>query len=428
MRILLVDDEPIVLQGINTIIQKTECKDWAVVGQCTSGEEALTLFDTLRPDIIITDIRMNGGISGLELTQQIKKKDSDTLIILLTGYAYFDFARQAIKLGAFDYLLKPTCYSHIIDCLQRAQRELQQKREKQMAENLLNDNLENHRTRAREKFLIDLTKGLYPVDQDVDELCRSYNLQADSYLVLFIKYLQQCNALENDSKDKNIQIFAIKNFIAEFLSEDCRAVPVTIDSEHLFVVLLVSVDHDLDTLSRKIDSLSITASQVLNLRMWIGVSSPCSKAEELCVCYEQAEHCLTLANNTRSGLTFFSHLPLTNPEIVYSDNIIKALVYIQNHYQESLSLKAVADHVYLNIWYFSDLFKREVGKSFTDYVTELRINHAKELLKDRNKKLYQIAYEVGINEPAYFSQLFKKVTGQSPKEYRNSLSDSFVKK
>lgn len=112
-----------------------------------------------------------------------------------------------------------------------------------------------------------------------------------------------------------------------------------------------------------------------------------------------------------------------NSERTYSDNIKKALIYIQEHYQEEIDLKTVANYLYLNVWYFSSLFKREIGKSFTDYVAELRISRAKELLENSSLKLYQIAYAVGINDPTYFSQLFKKITGHSPKQYRNYLKN-----
>ena len=125
MKIILVDDEPIVLKGVSTIIEKADRDDWRVVGQCTSAEEALALLDTAKPDVMMTDIRMN-GISGLELIGLVKEKHEDMVVILLTGYADFDFARQAIKLGAFDYLLKPTRYPDILACLQKAETHLRQ--------------------------------------------------------------------------------------------------------------------------------------------------------------------------------------------------------------------------------------------------------------------------------------------------------------
>lgn len=419
MKIILVDDEPIVLKGVSTIIEKADRDDWRVVGQCTSAEEALALLDTAKPDVMMTDIRMN-GISGLELIGLVKEKHEDMVVILLTGYADFDFARQAIKLGAFDYLLKPTRYPDILACLQKAETHLRQLKDKREAEKCIRDSLFDSKAAAKEKLLLDLMKGLYPVGQDTEELCRRYDLQAGRYLVIAVRHIQQRNVFGKDSKDKNMQNYAMKNIVSELFSEYGGVVAVADSVERFFAVLLLSESYDEEALFQKAELLSDTAGMAIGVRAWIGVSAPCAKIDDLCVCYAQAEHCLTLAQQSRSGAAFFSRLHFSKPEKGYSDNISKALAYIESHYQESLSLKDVAEHVYLNIWYFSDLFKREVGKSFTDYVTELRIARAKELLKDRKKKLYQISYQVGINEPAYFSQLFKKVTGQSPKEYRDT--------
>ena len=420
MRILLVDDEPIVLKGVSTIIEQSGQKSWQVVGQCTSGEEALSLLEKAKPDVMMTDIRMS-GISGLKLIDRVKEKNKDIVVILLTGYADFDFARQAIRLGAFDYLLKPTRFPDILACLKKAEAHLKRQEEKRRAEQILNDSLCDSRITAREKLLLDLMKGLSPVGQDMEDLSRQYDLWAERYLVFSIRHLQQRSIFGNDSKDKTMQNYAMRNIVVEVLSEYGRVVPVSEDAEHFFIVLLLTANYKQEGLFQKTGLLPDTANRTVGVHTWMGVSAPCSRLEDLCLAYGQAEHCLKLAEDERQGVVFFDRLHFTHPKKLYSDAVCKAVAYIQGHYQENLSLKDVAEHVYLNLWYFSDLFKREVGKSFTDYVTELRINRAKELLKDKKKKLYQISYEIGINEPAYFSQLFKRVTGVSPKEYRDAL-------
>lgn len=415
MKILLVDDEPIVLQGVSTIIRQFGNPNWKVVGQCSSTEEALVQIDRLRPEVVMTDIRMS-GLSGLELTERIKEKNKDTVVILLTGYADFDFARQALKLGAFEYLLKPTQYADILDCLKKAEAHLQKMKEKEF----LFESLQDSRIAAREKFLMDLMKGIYSVGQNLEKLSEYYHLDSPYYLVLSLKHIQQQNLFGKDSKDKNMQDYAIKNIAAEILSECGKVFTVSDTVDHFWAVLLLK-EYDMDSVSRVVQLLINKAEEAIGVRVRIGVSEPCTRLDDLCVSYGQAGHCLQLCEQNNWFSAFGDQLHYTHPEKNYSDNILKAISYVQNHYQESISLKDVAEYVYLNIWYFSDLFKREVGKSFTDYVTELRISHAKELLKDKKKKLYQISYSIGINEPAYFSQLFKKVTGMSPKEYRNSL-------
>lgn len=98
-----------------------------------------------------------------------------------------------------------------------------------------------------------------------------------------------------------------------------------------------------------------------------------------------------------------------------------AMDYIRKNYSKNLSLKAVADHVYLNACYFSELFKNETGRNFVDYVMEVRINAAKELLADCKIKVYEVGQLVGYIEPVSFNRAFKRKVGISPAEYRKLI-------
>jgi two-component system response regulator YesN len=93
--------------------------------------------------------------------------------------------------------------------------------------------------------------------------------------------------------------------------------------------------------------------------------------------------------------------------------------YIQKHYREDITLSRVADEVYVNPNYLSEIFKAQTGESFVDYFTRVRIEKAKELIKDIRVKTYEVGELVGYEDPAYFSKVFKKVVGVSPTEYRN---------
>lgn len=87
--------------------------------------------------------------------------------------------------------------------------------------------------------------------------------------------------------------------------------------------------------------------------------------------------------------------------------INKILDYIQDHYMETISLSTVARTVFLSPSYLSTLITNETGKSFTDIVNEIRISKAIELLKNPKRKIADIAFSVGFNEPQYFSIIFK---------------------
>lgn len=103
-----------------------------------------------------------------------------------------------------------------------------------------------------------------------------------------------------------------------------------------------------------------------------------------------------------------------------------AMKFINAHYTEIVSLQDAADHVSMSKNYFSELFKRVTGQNFIDYLIQLRLNRAKELLKTTTLKIYEVADISGFNDVKYFSKLFKKVENMCPAEYRelHSFSDN----
>ena len=98
--------------------------------------------------------------------------------------------------------------------------------------------------------------------------------------------------------------------------------------------------------------------------------------------------------------------------------VLMAIAYIEQHYAEPLSLETMAQHVNLSPIYFSNLFKKETGKNFSDYLTEYRIKKAKELLRDTGKNINEISDDLGYSDARYFSKVFKKATGVKPTDYR----------
>lgn len=96
----------------------------------------------------------------------------------------------------------------------------------------------------------------------------------------------------------------------------------------------------------------------------------------------------------------------------------KILEYLENHYNETVTLSDVARMVYLSPAYVSTLISSETGKTFIDILNGIRVSKAIELIKNSNQKYYLIAEQVGFKEPQYFSIVFKKYTGMSPSEYK----------
>src|SRR5690242_8273563 len=105
LKMMLVDDEKTVLQGISHILNKY-CPNYEVISMVQSAAEALIILQDVCVDVVITDVKMP-DMDGIELTKQIRTLYPQTEVVVLSGYDDFEFVRQTMKNGAYDYLLKP---------------------------------------------------------------------------------------------------------------------------------------------------------------------------------------------------------------------------------------------------------------------------------------------------------------------------------
>ncbi|HHW37644.1 MAG TPA: AraC family transcriptional regulator [Bacillales bacterium] len=144
-----------------------------------------------------------------------------------------------------------------------------------------------------------------------------------------------------------------------------------------------------------------------------GVGSVYNQPLNLNQPYREARKALGQSISEGSLLCFYE-------ELTKDTNLQKCIEYISNYFHEDLSIKKVANKVHLSHTYFSRLFKKELGVSFVEYVTNIRVKRAKYLLANTNDTIESIATQVGFNTPNYFSSIFKKQTGMSPSEYREA--------
>jgi len=164
IRIFVVDDEPLIREGIRKIL------DWSslgaqIIGDAENGLAALSLAAGLKPDIVLTDIRMP-EMDGLVLIERLKKNIPECIFIILSGYDDFDYARQAITLGVSNYVLKPlqrSEFSQVMkDCIQKC-RKLQLRL---MEEQSIKDKLERAIPALQENYILNVLNGLIQPDTD----------------------------------------------------------------------------------------------------------------------------------------------------------------------------------------------------------------------------------------------------------------------
>ena len=130
LKIVIVDDEQIVLDGMKTVLESAG-KDWSVVGTAINGVQGLMEIRRTKPDVIITDIKMP-DMDGLEMSRILKEELPDLVVFIFSGYAEFNFAQEAIDLGVYNYLLKPVNYKKIYSVLEKAQEEIEEKRRRRL--------------------------------------------------------------------------------------------------------------------------------------------------------------------------------------------------------------------------------------------------------------------------------------------------------
>lgn len=116
-RVIVADDEVWVIFGIKKLIHRSGLP-FEVVGEASNGIRAYEMTKELMPDLLITDIRMP-GLNGLELMRKLKEENIAPKVIFISGYAEFEYAKEGLRLGAFDYLLKPVEEEGIAAILQR---------------------------------------------------------------------------------------------------------------------------------------------------------------------------------------------------------------------------------------------------------------------------------------------------------------------
>lgn len=127
---------------------------------------------------------------------------------------------------------------------------------------------------------------------------------------------------------------------------------------------------------------------------------------------------------------FAEHLSMVSNQIVLQEQnaeppvIVRAKQFIAEHQTEELSLDQVAQSVHTSKFYFCKMFKKSTGINFTDYLSRVRTERAKNLLLNRNLRISEIAYEVGFQSLTHFNRVFKRILGQSPTDYRGQLAEA----
>lgn len=539
LKVFLAEDEYVVREGIKNNVPWSD-HGFLFCGEAGDGEYAYTQIRLLKPDIIITDIKMP-FMNGLELSRLVKKDFPDIKIIILSGYEEFDLAKEAINIGVEEYLLKPINADHLIKAVESVAGKILI--EKQEKENLLKFKMEmkeNEIETKRNYFseLISsqqslsnkLEKGrhlglelsasfynivLFKVAQvkhgDAEFSSRLVHIQTELYqyfekenIIYFDRHLEgialllKADSLEEMSQKQKKYICDIEGLIkkyeevtyfggigsivnrlselyisfdeasrafayrfikeeSQFLEAD-QLTQINIKEDNAWVDMSYTdymnkevVDKflcngELGEVSFFVEEYfknfatagekSIIFRQYVIIDMYFtaanfvdkisdgedatAIKKALQKHQDINTIVMKFEHTIDYIKNLFIQVISYRNEVATKR---FSNIIKDTKAYIQKNYRdEDISLNSVALYVNISPSYLSSVFSQETGQTFVKYLTDLRMNKAKELLMCTNKRSNEISTEVGYKDPHYFSYLFKKTQGCSPMQFRMNKS------
>lgn len=535
-KIMIADDEVLARVGIAALIP-WEKHGFVLVGEADNGETALEMAGRLKPDIIITDIKMP-VMDGIGLIKAMKEINSDTRFLVLSSYNDFSYVKEAMKYGADEYILKLQLEA---DSLLKALTTLTEKLDKDREEREKRQNIEKYYDvgvpLVKEKLLKDLIFKKACENQDLENQMAFLNINLpDKNLLCFVLHTERSNVHE---QYKSEELYLLDDSIIMILDGVISKYGVgyalnTRPMEYTIIFSLKDIHGEkavYEIITQLTNNIRKSVSTYMNMAVYIGVSNIHQGYHSIRLAYSQA---LKAANDAfaypdKSVLRYSEIHPTTGEmdykllldefaelerklahwdfgeadriienikqnivksrglskeyliricsvmffiinSFLYKQNIfsesiaayetnlhdkiqkfnttsqfiewigslqkevigilksnhdertiiVKAKRYIQEHYAEDISLTTVADYLNLSSGYLSILYKKETGENFIDYIIHFRVEKARELLRTTDLKIYEVAKKVGYENIYYFSRIFSKVVGVSPKQYQSN--------
>ncbi len=537
LKIFLVEDEAIIREGLKDSIPWQQY-GYTLAGVASDGEQALPMLYELRPDVLITDIKMP-FMDGLALSRLVAKEMPRTKIIIISGYDDFEYARQALSIGVEQYLLKPISRNMLLKTLTEVQQKIQDEREQENYLEKFRSEMQEYEQFSRRRFFEQVVTGQLQVQQiyeKADQL--NMNIHGSCYnLVLY------------SMKTKDGQVPGNADILNRLRDELTRFFMG--NQEYIFVrqnlmtyaVLIKGDEQEVENGTRRCVEMiqSIGSSEQRAIEWHLAVGSPVKRLSSLPECYMEVSRVLSyrhllpnqhiftkssieslkpgddesklknldmakldpgvlrgflqngqpeeledfageyvkslwdaaksqlfcqylLLNVRFTVLAYVESLGYTQEEFLdsmecvkligrnvtagevqqyicdmlgkalemrekesksqYRDLVAQAVAYMDEHYMdENISLTEVAGYTNVSANYFSAVFSQEMQQTFVEYITGKRMEKAKELLRETDKRSSEIAAEVGYKDSHYFSFVFKKTQGCSPRAYRTERNE-----
>ncbi len=395
-KVMIADDEPKIRRGLRTTIERIR-PDMKVVAEAEDGEMALAAVQKEKPDILMIDVRMP-FLNGLELIEKINGVLNDCVIVVVSGHDEFEYARRALQLKVFEYVLKPVPQEVLAGVLARAEEALTESRRQRQYTTWAHEQLERNLPLLREQFLRDWIRArLSPLE--ISEQARFLGMELSGQLAMAVIHVVERTVAtaQPEEKERRLALYAVRS-VAEEVFAEFTPRWVFLD-DHDDIVILA---HSCGGPSWVEAAARIEARVVPSLCQAIVIAP--AEVEDPPQGVPETYEALSAEVSAKG-----SHRGL----------VVLAQRYIDAHFGEpTLSLEGVASSVQISPGYLSRLLKLETGFSFVDYLTRVRITRAVQIMNDPAVKVYEVAEAVGYQSQHYFSRAFKRVFGRPPVEYR----------
>lgn len=426
-RLVIVDDEAAIRRELKSF-------PWAeldieVVGVCENAVSAYEKIISEKVDIVITDIKMP-LMDGFKLIERVKEKFKDIYFVVLSGYYEYEYMREAVTLGIDDYILKPIDFDEMRKSMLRIIELLKSHSGDEIYKRM--DIIKHSIEKYRKRFFFKLFTKSLSYDEllegcdicEIDMTDRSFDLAVFKYDHLSEPRYQIKVSEILSYVQINLSAFlenADMGFAFYDGASDCAAAVLFNES---------NAEDDFygkaEKIREYINSLGTVFNDTLSFAYIRDIKYPTEMWQYI------AEMKKSLLRHEDNSVTeckasiVLSDAAVQENRSNDSDNnsaIANDMIkYINEHYSEQIKLSEIAKKLFISSNYASTIFKSVTGKHFIDYLISVRISHSKELLLSTGMNISEIGEKVGYAEPSYFCQVFKRVTGLSPKQFRDGTT------
>lgn len=372
-QILLIDDDPTILQGLKTIVADY-FSDKIQTKIAADGCAALCLLQKEHFDIIVSDNKMP-KLDGLTLLRILKENNISSYVIIVSGFDDYTYIRTAMKLGIYDYLLKPINVKEFVNILNELLPSLQRK----------SDILPSDIMPVEESFL-DTDRSFFdlpcPEPYTYEVLSAGLSILQNA---LFSMNEEAVNSELNDIFYHISPSVFTKDQVQEMLSN-----------------FVYSAMENNSQMIRIVSKYKLTKYDII------------SKIKNL--------PNLSQLHETMKEILLLYISELTDVKKMNEEYIVKkAKKYIENHYHQEITLASLASLFRLHPNYFSSLFKAHTNITVRDYICQVRIQNAMQLLQQPDSRILDVALSVGYQDAAHFTRAFKRQTSMTPSLYKQTV-------